>query len=149
MAQRNAYFVDTGVWKARWDLEDQWYYTVNAILREVTGFRPQLFTTDVVVLEFITLSRSRGTSIHKIDEYVGAILDSAEVIYTLPEDLRQARVLLVKYEQISFSGFDASSFAVMRRYEINKVLSTDDEFIKCGHFIDVRPNVGERKVVLR
>lgn len=148
MITRNAYFVDTGVWKAKWDPEDQWYDSVNVILREVTDFRPQLFTTDVVILEFITLARSRGIGIYKIDEYVSAILDSTKVVYTLAEDLRQARDLLLKYGQITFSGFDASSFAVMRRYGISKVLSTDDEFIKCGHFIDVRPNVGERQIVL-
>src|SRR5882672_1991261 len=105
---RRNFFVDTGIWKAHLDKRDQWHGLVNAILKELAEWRTPLITTDVVILEFITLAR-RDVSLGKIEEYIESILESARVEYTIAGDLHSARKLLKTYSAIPFSGVDASS----------------------------------------
>jgi predicted nucleic acid-binding protein len=65
------------------------------------------------------------------------------------EDLISARQFITQYAAIPFSGFDASSLAVIERLGITHVLTVDDEFIRCGRFTSVRPTVIERKAVVK
>jgi predicted nucleic acid-binding protein len=109
--------------------------------------RTPLVTTDVVILEFVTLAR-KDVSLGKIEEYMESIFESATVEYTMATDLHSAWRLLKNYSAIPFSGFDASSLAVMERLEISRALTIDDEFIRCNRFIEVRPTYPERKTVL-
>jgi uncharacterized protein len=146
---RRAYFVDAGSWMAHFDGSDQWHSLAETILRELTDLRMPLHTSDVMIFEFITLARRRRFSILRIEEWVASILESAEVTCTILEDLDSARSLIIKYPALPFSGFDASSLAVMERLQINRVFTVDDEFIKCNRFVDVRPNFSERKTVVR
>jgi len=142
------YFVDSGFWFALWHNRDRWYRVVDRIMRELTDLRVSLLTTDVVILEFMTLARSRGMAIPRIEERVKAIEAQTELIYTVEGDLRRARALFVRYGSITFSGYDISSVAVMERLGISHVLTLDDEFIRCNRFVDVRPNSYERRLAL-
>jgi predicted nucleic acid-binding protein len=143
-----AYFVDTGIWHARWHNRDQWHHIVDRIMRELTDQRVSLFTTDVVILEYMTLARNRGVPLLWIEQRVEAIEKQTEVICTGEDDMSRARQLFVKYGSISFSGCDIWSVAVMERLGLSRILTIDDQFIKCNRFVDVRPNSTERRIVL-
>jgi predicted nucleic acid-binding protein len=145
---REAYFVDTGIWKAHFDSKDQWHRVTEMILREITQFRPYLFTTDVVLLEFIALARSHGISIDKIDRDVEAIIESTRVEYISETDLKNARQILLRYPALGFSGVDVSTLAIMDRLALKNVLTVDEEFRKCNRFVIVRPDPTERKNAL-
>src|SRR6266850_7334080 len=106
---QEAYFVDTGIWKAHFDSKDQWHRVTELIFRDITSFRPYLFTTDVILLEFITLARADGISIDKIDQHVQAIVASCRMEYVNERDLENAEKLLLRYPALGFSGVDVSS----------------------------------------
>jgi predicted nucleic acid-binding protein len=143
-----AYFVDTGIWKAHFDSRDQWHGVTEQIFRDLTSFRPYLFTTDVVLFEFITLARADGISLDKIETYVRAIVASSRVEYVDEKDLQKARQILLRYPALGFSGVDVSSLAIMERLALNKILTVDEEFRKCNRFIIVRPDPAERRSAL-
>jgi predicted nucleic acid-binding protein len=145
---REAYFVDTGIWKAHFDSKDQWHRVTELILRDITQFRPYLFTTDIVLLEFIALARRDGISIAKIDRHVEAIIESSKVEYMSEGDLKNARQMLLRYPALGFSGVDVSTLAIMDRLALKNVLTVDEEFRKCNRFVIVRPDSTERRNVL-
>lgn len=145
---RHAYFIDTGIWKAFFDPNDRWHQITSSILREISESRPHLYTSDVVILEFITEGRKGGLSIQKIDNFVESILKSSKVHFLTQEDLTTARQTLLRYSNLQFSGVDATIIAIADRLEIKMILTTDGDFMKCNKFNDVRPNLWERRAVL-
>lgn len=132
-------FVDTSYFHALFEPSDDNH---RHALKEAQGFRgrhlPDLFiTTDLVVMETITLTRRRGT--HRQAVFVGDHLfneRSARIYRTTFEEHRAAFEILRRHQDKEYSTIDCLSFLVMEKLNITEALTFDSDF---SHRFTVRP----------
>jgi len=134
-------FVDTSFFHAAFGENDQNHARAAQALKDFKGRHlPDLFiTTDLVVMETITLTRRRET--HSMTVLVGDHLfneKSARIYRTSFDEHREAFEILRKHTDKKYSVVDCLSFLVMEKLGIRDVLTFDSDF---SHRFNVRPRL--------
>ncbi|MEO8362213.1 MAG: PIN domain-containing protein [Vicinamibacteria bacterium] len=134
-------FVDTSYFHAFFEPLDENHSRALGAAREFRGQRlpDLLITTDFVVMETITLARSRAS--HRQAVLVGDHLfneKSARIYRTTFEEQRAAFEILRKYDDKEYSSVDCLSFLVMEKLGITEALTFDSDF---SHRFNVRPRL--------
>ncbi len=124
-------FVDTGFFLAFFSTRDAHHQRVRAVFDEFRGQAlPQLLlTTDIVVLETITLARARVS--HQLATYVGERLYSekvAQIYRTNFEEQRAAFDYFKRHSDKKYSAIDCVSFVIMEKLGIREALAVDEDF---------------------
>jgi len=117
-------FVDTSAWYAAADQSD----SNNARAKELLRAGERLLTTDHILLETWTLIRQR---IHRAAAeafWEGLRRGVAEVELVGSADLEVAWQLGRRFDDQDFSIIDRTSFAVMQRVGVERVVSFDAHF---------------------
>ena len=120
-------FIDTGVFIANFLGSDQAHLIVNPALEKIHN--EDLVTTSDVITE--TINWLTRKSNNKLAQDVGMILieeEIARIININYEDRLEALEILKKYSDQKLSFTDATSFAVIKRFDIRKVFSLDKHF---------------------
>lgn len=134
-------FVDTSYFHALFEPSDDNHRRALEAAQELRGRQlpDLLITTDFVVMETITLARSRGT--HEQAVFVGDHLfneKSARIYRTTFDEQRAAFEILRRYDDKEYSSVDCLSFLIMEKLRIADVLTFDSDF---SHRFNVRPRL--------
>jgi predicted nucleic acid-binding protein len=130
---RNRIFVDTSAWYAIIDKNDRDHAV--AVTKIQILDRP-LITSNYILDEILTLLKTRlGSGIaipfgQKLwNQEVSALARITEA------DEEKAWEVFRQYQDKGFSFTDCTSFALMKRLEINTVFAFDDHFVQYGEFV--------------
>ncbi len=129
-------FVDTGGWYAAADRRDPDH---GAVARWLRGNRLPLVTSDYVFDESVTLIRMELG--HRTAVRFGENIRASAAVYVVPvtpEDRDTAWETFTKFEDQKLSFTDCTSFAVMKRLGLTRVLGLDQHFALVG-FARVTP----------
>lgn len=137
-------FVDTSFFYALFAEDDGEHGRAVEAFR---GFHGQnlhslLVTTDLVVMETITLARRKST--HRHAAYIGERLYSekvARIQRTTFEDQSRAFEYFKRYADKKYSAIDCLSFVVMEQLGVTEALTFDSDF---AHRFTVRPGPAQR-----
>lgn len=132
-------FVDTGFFFAFFSARDPDHVRCREVFETFKGRQlPELLlTTDHVVFETITLTRSRIG--HERAVFVGERLYSekmARIHRATFDEQRAAFDLFKRYDDKQYSAIDCLSFAIMEKSGITEALAVDDDFT---HRFTARP----------
>lgn len=135
MPTANDIFVDTSGWAYYLDMQDALHATVVDFVKQAIIHRRKLVTTNYILAELVALLSSRYhlpriqliTAINAIKRDA-----SVEIIYIDREIDDEAWLLLEERLDKEWSLVDASSFVVMRRFDIKEALATDHHFTQAG-----------------
>jgi predicted nucleic acid-binding protein len=121
-------FSDTGFFYALTDPADRWHQACLQLLTQVQQHRRVLVTTNFVIAE------THALLLHRKGQKVAlAWLDQvdrlAHVERVTEGDERQAKDILRRYADQTFTLTDALSFAVITRLGLTVVLSVDRHFL--------------------
>jgi uncharacterized protein len=117
-------FVDTSAFFAAADLRDRHHARATDLLRDADG----LVTTDHVLVESWRLMRDHG-GYSSAERFWGGIRGGVATVETvLPGDLDTAWRIGESFSDQDFSIVDRTSFAVMERLGIDRVVTFDDHF---------------------
>lgn len=123
-------FVDTGGWYALADADDRHHEAVREWLTRNTLL---LLTTDYLFAETVTLIRLRRG--HREAVEFGEKLRAsamAQIVPVTAEDREAAWEIFKKFRDQKFSFTDCTSFAVMKRLGLSRVLTVDKHFRVMG-----------------
>ncbi len=123
-------FVDTGAWYALVDADDPDHGRVAPCFREHRG---RLITSNFVFDEAITLTRYRLG--WPVASRLGAQLRAGQVALVervTPIDEEAAWAIFSSYRDKSFSFTDCTSFALVKRLDIDLCLAIDSDFRSFG-----------------
>lgn len=140
------FFVDSSFWHAWFHKDDQWHAAVIPVMRELVDQSAMLVTSDVILLEYMTLAKSRNVSAEIIERNIKAITKDASIDHFVDGDFDKIRELHLKYHNLTLSSFDLSILLLSQRAGISRLLTTDEEFAKCGRFVEIRPRADERQL---
>lgn len=118
-------FVDTSAWFAAANAEDRHHARASELL----SAQPRLLTSTFVLVETWLLARSRMG--FGVAEELADLIRSgaARLEHTTMEDLDHASKLVATFRDQQFSLVDRTSFAMLERLGLSKVISFDDDFI--------------------
>jgi predicted nucleic acid-binding protein len=117
-------FVDTSAWYGAADGSD----ASNGRARALLSAGERLITTDHVLLETWTLLRHRFDRRTAERFWEGLRSGVATIESVLPADLEVAWNIGEVFPDQDFSIVDRTSFAVMQRLAVHRVVSFDDDF---------------------
>jgi predicted nucleic acid-binding protein len=118
-------FVDTSAWFATVNVRDRHHERASELLRAES----RLTTSTFVLVETWLLLQSK-TSFAVAEGYAEYIrTGAARLEHTTAGDLQHAWQIANAYHDQSFSLVDRTSFAMMERLGISKVVAFDDDFI--------------------
>jgi uncharacterized protein len=120
-------FVDTGAWYALKNKNDPDHFAVYSFFEQLPAAGIVCYTSDYVVDEAITLTRSRLKN-HQVAAALAEELLSekaARLIYVAPHYLPRALEIYIKYSDQQFSFTDCTSFAIMENLNIKEALAFD------------------------
>ena len=126
-------FVDTGAWYALFDQKDR---NNSAAVQFLTNTQSKLVTSNHVLTETLNLTKSRMGSQISVD--IGRKLfdgSIAHVIQATKTDEMNAFNIFEQYHDKGFSFTDCTSFALMKRLNLNKAFAFDKHFRQYGGFI--------------
>jgi uncharacterized protein len=118
-------FVDTSVWFAAANIREKENERAKDILSIATG---PLITTDHVLVECWLLLNSRVHRLAAEQFWRGIRSGIAQVEKVTMSDLEAAWTIGEIFPDQHFSIVDRTSFAVMERLGVNRVLSFDNDF---------------------
>jgi uncharacterized protein len=118
-------FVDTSVWFAAANIREKENERAKDILSIATG---SLITTDHVLVECWLLLNSRVHRLAAEQFWRGIRSGIAQVEKVTMSDLEAAWTIGEIFPDQHFSIVDRTSFAVMERLGVNRVLSFDNDF---------------------
>jgi predicted nucleic acid-binding protein len=128
-------FVDTGVWYAHHDRDAPRHESATgAVETLVSGRYGSIFTSDHVLDEAVTLTRSRTGSYDDSRRIADRILgvdefpDATELLFVDEGGLEDALDAFDRYRDHPLSFTDATTVALMDDHEIDHLLSFDDDF---------------------
>ncbi|MEX0643304.1 MAG: PIN domain-containing protein [Pirellulales bacterium] len=118
--------VDTSAWYAAYVPSDPRHQEIAQLLAQ---HGKELFTTDFVIDETITLLRARGERSRAISFGKDLLISGVTPIefVTLP-DLVNAYQVLIQYRDKAWSFTDCTSLVVMQRLSNREVISLDEHF---------------------
>ena len=128
-------FVDTGVFYAQQDEHAPRHERAHEAIRAVVdGSHGRLYTSEYVFDEAVTLIRQRtgrfedattvGDRIRGVDPFPQAF----DLLFVAETVFHRAWQVFERYDDQSLSFTDASTIALVDRYDIDAVLSFDDDF---------------------
>lgn len=126
-------FVDTSAWLALNDKNDQYHNRAVAKISDIKKFRIELFTSEYVIDESITLIRYRIS--HQAAVTFGdSLLQSSivSIIDVTQEDRLKAWEVFKRYGDKELSFTDCTSFVLMRNLKIHKAFTFDEHFKQIG-----------------
>jgi len=123
-------FVDTSVWYAYIRADDPDHKAVKASIDKWAG---RLLTSNFVFDEVVTLVRGR-LGVAKAERVGNTLRDpgAVDMVRVLPEDEEEAWKIFTQHKDKAYSFTDCVSFALMRRLDLETVLSTDHHFKQAG-----------------
>lgn len=133
-------FVDTGVFAALIDRNDQKHADAEDMFRKAAG-RCRLVTTNAVIFETHALLLNRVSRPAAVDFLDRIAIGSIMIERVSEEDEKRAADLFRRYTDKTFSLCDCSSFIVMERLGIKEALSFDSDFRSYGRFTIIPPTV--------
>ncbi len=131
-------FVDTSAWWAFFDRDDQWHDKARQAMEGLLRERAELVTTEDVFDELVTGLLARAG--HKAAVRAGrGILASPSVMFAMvdADTFVQGWEIFQRHDRMGWSLTDCTSMAVMKRRNIPRAFSFDDDFRKMG--FDVIP----------
>jgi predicted nucleic acid-binding protein len=118
-------FVDTSAWFAAVSVKDRHHRRASELL----DARLRLLTSTFTIIETWLLLRTR-INFAIAESFVEHIRSgAAKVEHSTMDDLVRARELAAAFADQEFSLVDRTSFAMMERLGIGKVISFDDDFV--------------------
>lgn len=129
-------FVDTGAWYALFDKKDR--NNPDAV-QFMANTQNKLVTSNHVLVETLNLTKSRMGNQISVD--IGRkLLDGsiAHVIQATETDEINAFYIFEQYHDKGFSFTDCTSFALMKRLNLDKAFAFDKHFRQYGGFT-IRP----------
>ena len=118
-------FVDSSVWFAAANKKDR----NNTAAVRLLGLHDNLLTSNLVVTETWLLINSRAC-FADAKGFWGSMRKSPVMIaQVLPEDMEQAWTVAEHFSDQRFSLIDCSSFVLMERLGVNRVISFDNDFV--------------------
>ena len=123
-------FVDTSAWFAYVNRDDREH---EAVRRVLAGFRGRLVTSNYIFDETVTLCLARLG--HPVASQVGANLldaDTVDLIRITPRDEGTAWSLFLQRPDKTYSFTDCTSFVLLERLGVVRVLALDDDFQREG-----------------
>jgi len=121
-------FVDTSAWFAFANRKDPHHEKVREVLRTYDG---RLLTTNYVFDEILSLSLYRLG--YHVARSVGSVLldpDQVDLVRVTVDDERTAWDLFCERPDQQYSFTDCTSFALMRRLNLDTALALDTDFTK-------------------
>jgi len=121
-------FVDTSAWFAFANRRDPHHEQVREVLRTYDG---RLLTTNYVFDETLSLSLYR-LGYHAARSVGSALLnpDQVDLVHVTVDDERTAWDLFCERPDQQYSFTDCTSFALMRRLNLDTALALDTDFTK-------------------
>jgi predicted nucleic acid-binding protein len=119
-------FIDTSAWYAASSTRDVNHRDAVLFLGTI---REQLFTSDYVIDETLTLFRSRSEDQHAL-AFGNEVIEGgfAKVIKITDQDFVKAWDVFQKFSDKQWSFTDCTSRVVMERFGIQKAFAFDDHF---------------------
>jgi predicted nucleic acid-binding protein len=126
-------FIDTGGFAALYNQRDDKHEQAKTVWNRIREERPQLFTSNDVVSETITLLRNRS-GFKEAVEFGNALFSTAlvRVLHVTNTDQANAWTLFKKYDDHHLSFVDCTSFALMRDHHISQAFAFDADFSTFG-----------------
>jgi len=123
-------FVDTGAWYALKNRNDPNHQAVCRFFEILPSAGIVCYTSDYVIDEAITLTRTRLKNHHVAATLAEELLSekAARLIYAAPHYLPRALEIYIKYGDQLFSFTDCTSFAIMESLNIEEALAFDRHF---------------------
>jgi predicted nucleic acid-binding protein len=125
-------FVDSSVYLALLDADDEHHLEATQILHQLAQARYRQFTTNVLLIEshaliLSVLGRARAAQFLRDMEESNTV-----VLRVRAADEERAKQILFQYDDKDFSFADAISFAVMERLAIRLAFTFDRDFAQYG-----------------
>ena len=118
-------FVDSSAWFAAVNRRDRHHTRATELLGNSTS----LVTTDLIIVETWLLTNSR-IDFMTAERFLRGVSDgSCEVMDVNDQDWLQSSDIAARFPDQTFSIVDRTSFAIMERLGIARVVSFDDDFI--------------------
>jgi predicted nucleic acid-binding protein len=135
MPTSNDLFVDTSGWAFYLDRRDRSFQAAVSLVRETVTHGRHLITTNYIITELVPLLT--GHYHLPRQQVIGAINTikahpSVEIVHIDRAFDKEAWALLEKYLDKDWSLVDASSFLVMRHFNMTHVLTGDHHFDQAG-----------------
>ncbi|SRR6266511_309940 len=125
-------FVDSSVYLALLDADDEHHREATQILNQLAGERYRQFTTNVLLIEshaliLSVLGRTQAA------QFLKNMQESKTVVIRVrASDEERAKQILFQYDDKDFSFADALSFTVMERLAIRLAFTFDRDFAQYG-----------------
>ena len=129
-------FVDTSAWFSLYDPGELRHPQARRFFQKLAESHVELFTSDYVLDESITLIRSRINHASAV-EFGNAILNS-KVTRILDVDHKtrhQAWEYFIRYSDWPLSFTDCTSFALMKQRHVRHAFAFDDHFRQFGFVV--------------
>ena len=123
-------FVDTSAWIATLERGNPMHARVVAVLQRFPG---RIYTSNYVFDEVVTLSRLRHG--HRTAAALGKSIRTESDVHVLSvsvEDEEAAWQLFLQREDQPHSFTDCTSFVLMRRLDLEEVVTLDRDFLREG-----------------
>lgn len=123
--------VDTSAFLALADIRDRYHQHAQQVLQRIVVGRYRLLTTNYVVVE-THAGMLRVLGRQAAWEFLEHGLDQVSFCRARASDERQAKEIISRHRDKSYSFCDAISFAVMERLNLHLALAFDDHFRQYG-----------------
>ncbi len=133
----NTIFVDTGMFKALLDLQDEHHEEGKRIWKKLHEEHVSLVTSNFIIDETLTLLRTKCGLQFAINfrELLVTNAQYLNLIRVLADDENSAwEWFLYDWEKLSFT--DCVSFAIMKRLNLLRVATFDSDFEKAGFIVE-------------
>lgn len=133
--------VDTGGWVGYFDRRDSYHAEAVRAFEQAQEERLNLMTTDLVLVETVTLMRRRAGLEAALRAWTELEQETlADLFRVQPQDMARGRAAMRKHGQIALSAVDSVSIAVMRHLGVSTILTFDNDFRKAGFIMLPSPD---------
>ena len=126
-------FVDTGGWVGLFVENDKFHKEAEAVYGEIEKRKSELYTSDYVIDETVTLIKGRSHAANAIK--VGQALLKSELIKIIPvyqQYFHKSWVSFAGYHDKPYSFTDVTSFIIMKDLKIVTAFAFDEHFSMAG-----------------
>lgn len=129
-------FIDTSAWLAAYIPTEKQYQRVSSQLKQAVGSGSALYTSNYIVDETITrLLYDTGMPLTKrFFQYLQKSVSQRTLVELWVDEQCEAEafVYLERYHEHRLSLTDATSVVLVKRYNIDAILTLDSDFTKIG-----------------
>lgn len=129
-------FIDTSAWLSAYIPTERQHDRVSSQLKQAAGSGTALYTSNYIVDETITrLLYDTGMTLTKrFFQYLQKSVSQKTLVELWVDEQCEAEafIYLEKYQEHRLSLTDATSIVLMRRYNIDAILTLDSDFTKVG-----------------